>query len=224
MRIDPKDSIGDTPIIAVRDFAQENVRSGFSEPHLRERLSLSRAESEAMICDLMARGWLERDTTKSETSSSWYHFTEGGSRFASALASKPVSRAVARKAVDGLLDRATAIESDESMLYRVEKLILFGSYLGDAPTLGDVDVAVKLKGKFDDIDMQMAKDDAQTTQAEKEGRSFSNLSCRLSWPLDRVRLYLKSRSRVLQFCSSDNPVVTKGPHQVIFENGVAYRI
>ena len=55
-----------------------------------------------------------------------------------------MARATAARAVDALMERVRQINADENLAYVVERVILFGSYLGDAPTVNDVDVAVQL--------------------------------------------------------------------------------
>ncbi len=55
-----------------------------------------------------------------------------------------MARATADRAVSALLQRVRQVNADEDVAYVVERMILFASYLGDAPTVSDVDVAVQL--------------------------------------------------------------------------------
>ena len=51
-----------------------------------------------------------------------------------------------------LLERITALNSDPRFLARVQKPSVFGSYVGDADRIGDLDVALQLVRREPDFD------------------------------------------------------------------------
>jgi len=75
----------------------------------------------------------------------WYKLTLAGNALANATARKPVSRAVARRHLEGLIARAEIIDASPDYLVWVERILVFGSYLDEGvERLSDVDVALEL--------------------------------------------------------------------------------
>ena len=61
----------------------------------------------------------------------------------------------------------------------------------------DVDLAVELVARYDDLkEMDLLRQERRTA-AEKEGRSFKSYVDRLLWPWNEVWPFLKARSRVI---------------------------
>lgn len=93
------------------------------------------------------------------------------------------------------MDRVRQVNSNPSFLVMVKKVVVFGSYLTDAPRINDIDIAVELARK-ENHPMVLNKDRAQiaidlSTAAEEKGRHFSSFIDRLEWPEHEVRLFLK---------------------------------
>ncbi|MHA6768076.1 hypothetical protein [Sphingobium ummariense] len=60
------------------------------------------------------------------------------------LKGKPqVRRARADQLIAQMVTEAEAVNADPTMIHRVTLLAVFGSYLGDKPVLGDLDIAIK---------------------------------------------------------------------------------
>ena len=137
-----------------------------------------------------------------------------GSSLHSAMASKPVKRTTAESALAGFLERIQQANNNPDFTYSVNKAIVFGSYLSSKDRLGDVDVAVELVGK---IMEQESQSEANLKRARASGRRFSSTLDMLLWANHEVKLFLKGRSRVLQLTEINNPAVTSGPHEVIFQ-------
>lgn len=47
-----------------------------------------------------------------------------------------------------MLARAEAINADEELLTWINRIVLYGSYLGKTPDLGDIDVGVEIRYKY----------------------------------------------------------------------------
>ena len=70
-----------------------------------------------------------------------------GQRVANMRLIPRISRAKADKIVVEMLERARAINANDEMLYRIKRITAFGSYVGDAADLGDIDLFVELERK-----------------------------------------------------------------------------
>lgn len=122
--------------------------------------------------------------------------TMQGNALANATARKPVTRQTADKQIEQLLARVEQINSGD-YAYRVKQLILFGSYLSDAPTLGDVDISIVLEDRYQNAEAREAGHKARITLAMEAGRQFRDIMERFMWPEQEVILLLKNRSPVL---------------------------
>src|SRR5580692_6205869 len=67
-----------------------------------------------------------------------------GNALGIASAALPISRRDASRRVEEFLARARKVNDDDSWLYRVGKVVIFGSYLNNQDRIGDIDLAVRL--------------------------------------------------------------------------------
>jgi hypothetical protein len=118
--------------------------------------------------------------------------TSEGLALAMASFQRPVSRAKAELLVAGLMGRAAAWNADPGKAVWIDRLRIFGSYLTDAPALGDVDVAVELnrRARFEDRGQWAA-------YVNRSGRVFANLVERVAWPQTEAVQHLRNRSGYL---------------------------
>lgn len=146
----------------------------------------------------------------------YWNVSEKGLALASARASKPVTRATAERALAQLMERVVEVNTSDRYVYRVSKLVVFGSYLSNRPDLGDVDVAYELKPRFSGEEFER-RCNASSRRALRAGRQFKGFLDQLFWPNQEVVLFLKSRSRVLSLHSleQDAQAVFSGPHKVL---------
>ena len=96
-------------------------------------------------------------------------------------------------------------------------VIVFGSYLAESPTLGDVDLAVSLESKEPDKARRREKENARIVQAAEAGRSFSNFTDQIFWPQREVFLKLKGRSRTIKIHSDRDAVLQRTRTKILFE-------
>jgi predicted nucleotidyltransferase len=82
-------------------------------------------------------------------------------------------------------------------VYRIKQVILFGSYLGDSPTFGDVDLAVSLEFRYDDARKRERQSQERIEYALRKGKSFRTPFEQVSWPYQEVFTILKGRSPTL---------------------------
>jgi predicted nucleotidyltransferase len=121
------------------------------------------------------------------------------------------------------MDRVRQVNSDSSYLVKVQKVLVFGSYLTDAIRINDIDVAVELTWKENHPMVLNEEDKAQlalnlSIMAEDKGKKFSSFLDRLEWPEHEVRLFLKSRSRTLSIHSIHDEILNRVKYRVFFQN------
>ena len=143
--------------------------------------------------------------------------TQAGAR-ANALFSKPVSRQSAEQTMSEFLDRVGKVNSNDYFLYRVQKAVVFGSFLSDAPFIGDLDIAVDLCPRENDPRKHSELIQARANEAVICGRGFSNFVEAFQFAEQEVIMFLKSRSRILQLTRCDDGVLNIAESRVIFES------
>src|SRR6266498_2642949 len=139
MHIDSRATIEGVPLTVIRTlFRRAGLEGALTAGFVRDILRLSEPEAGALLRALMKAGFL-----KEEKGGHW-DLTTAGIRLRGSSAAKPLLRRTAEGLLDDLLQRIAALNEDSHFLARVEKAIVFGSYLSGADRLGDVDVAVHL--------------------------------------------------------------------------------
>jgi hypothetical protein len=78
--------------------------------------------------------------------------------------------------------------------YRVGRVIAFGSFLSDSPTLGDVDLSIELEDPYRTAAEREAGHNARIEAALQASRHFGDYMQMLRWPEQEVLLKLKNRS------------------------------
>ena len=167
---------------------------------------------------LEAEGFIERIAAlpEPETEPCWKRTIKGGA-LSIALFSAPVSRRTAEKELSEFMNRVHQVNTDSRFLYRDQKAVLFGSFLTDAPTVGDLDVAVELIPKELDGKKHSEMVLARAADAASNGRRFQNFVERISFPAQEVRQFLKSRSRIIQLTDCKDGVLEIAQSRVIYE-------
>jgi predicted nucleotidyltransferase len=217
MRIKPDEIVAGFPARKIRDLLRQSVDS-LSARDATKFLGLGSKPAVQLLERLEHGGFLERnpDLPNSDRERSWKRTVKGGA-LANALFSTRVSRQSARKTVAGFLDRVREVNSNRRFLYGVRRVVVFGSYLGDAPFVGDVDMAVDLCPKENDTRKHAELIRARAEQVFGRGRRFRNYVEALRFAEQEVMDFLKARSRTLQFTQCDDGVLSISESRVIFE-------
>lgn len=116
------------------------------------------------------------------------------------------------------LDRVRQVNSNTRFLYRVRKVIVFGSFLGDAPFVGDLDLAVDLCPKEKDRLKHSELIQARANEAASCGRHFRNYVEGLRFAEQEVMMFLKASLRTLQLTRCDDGVLDITESRVIYES------
>jgi predicted nucleotidyltransferase len=219
MRIDPKSTIADQPILAVRELLRRGRTGEWGVSYARTVLKIGVDEAERVLAALCAQGFITPGM--SHDGEQLYQVTVPGRALAIASAGKPIQRRTADRLLRELLDRADKVNADSHYLYQVKHIVVFGSYLSDATELGDVDVAVHTERKEADWDAHMALEDQRVAEARKAGRTFRSYEEEVGWPETEVYRFLRSRSAGLSIhdLRSDARIIAGSPFQVVFPRG-----
>lgn len=214
MRIDPKDTIAGMPAKQVRDLLYRMMDDICNLRFVADWLDVPLKEARPIVDRLRDLSYLE---LRSHGKHEYWGVTPNGRRLALASAAKPISRNTADKAVRELLERVKKVNEDPYYLYRVTKVIVFGSYLTDCPTLNDVDIAIGYAKKpcMETAFVELAT--ARAKEAQSKGRHFSTYLDMITWAETEVWQFVKSRSRTLSFHSMDDGVLEVVEQRVLFE-------
>ena len=221
MRIDYKGKIAEVPILKVRKlFRYVGNETEWGKDLVVGLLKISPERANTLIEELERRGYIEPSRVL-DRQQLWRKMLKG-STLGLASAAKPVNRKTADRVFSEFLDRVKRVNKDPYFFIKVKKVVLFGSYLSNAPKVNDVDVAVELTLKEDHSEV-LEKDKVQLAldralEAEKKGRTFATFVGRLSWPEDEVKLYLKSRSRTLSIHPIADQILHLVDHKVVFSD------
>ena len=167
----------------------------------------TRENAPIVLEQLLKEGYLVRD----EEDDSRYETTLKGNALAHASLRR-YSRKAADKTLLGLMKRVHTVNTDQEYAYIVEELVLFGSYLGESPDVGDIDVAYKLRHWSPDHAAQKER----TAIRRKAHGQFSTFMEELAFPEQEVLRFLKARSPLIKLCSDDQPVRLKAKRRVIY--------
>src|SRR5439155_20983267 len=103
-------------------------------------------------------------------------------------------------------------------LYRVKKVVVFGSYLTAAARINDIDVAIELAHRWQDPAKHSTLRDARIHEAMRKGRRFGNISEEVSWPETEVLLELKARSRAISLHPMEDGILQGADSKIVFED------
>src|SRR5437764_8631193 len=124
MQIDSQATIEDVPVTVIRTlFRRAGLEGTLTAGFVCDTLHVSEPKAATLHWAFVTAGLLER-----EKNGSW-HLTTAGIRLRGATPAKPLFRRTAERLLDDLLQRIAALNEDPRFLARVEKAIVFGSYL-----------------------------------------------------------------------------------------------
>lgn len=215
MRINRTTRAAGYPARVIRDLLRGLGESVWEVDAVAARLHVGRPAARKVIDHLLTAGYVRVDT-KVPSRGPWFARTPKGTRLALASAAQPLTRVSAERLLQAFMERVTAMNDNPYYLYRVSKVVLFGSMLTAKPRVSDVDVAVELKPKLNDAQAQQRAYDARVLHALRTGRRFRNIFDEVFWPMHEVRLFLKSRSRAISIHDASDLVLVRTATRVLF--------
>lgn len=138
----------DTPLNA--EFVAGRLDQGAAT---LKRSTLDHAER--IVSGLRASGLVEPLASEP----GWFVLTDTGMSLRAASATKRIKRDRADRAIAKLLAAVNEINKDPIFLHDIVWVAVFGSYLTDHPDLGDIDVAIEMRGRW--LDGSVTRDALQ---------------------------------------------------------------
>jgi hypothetical protein len=135
MRIQSDELVAGFPAKQIRELLRQNDQY-LSVNHVEKVLGLRGKKALKLLATLEQQGFIEKNFTDSSLTQYW-RLTLRGSALSKALFSAPVSRRNAEKKLSELMDRVHQVNKGSRFLYRVRKVIVFGSFITGSPTVGD---------------------------------------------------------------------------------------
>jgi predicted nucleotidyltransferase len=215
MRIRSDELVAGFPAKLIRELLRQNDQY-LSVIHVGKVLGLKGKKALRLLETLERQGFIKKNFTDSDATQYW-RLTLQGSALSKALFSAPVSRRNAEKKLSELMDRVHQVNSTARFLYRVRKVVIFGSFLSESPTVGDLDIAIDLEPKEPNAKKHSDLMQDRADEAARNGKRFQNFVERLYFADREVRLFLKARSRIIQLTDCDDGVLKIAEHRVIYE-------
>ncbi|MGH9866404.1 MAG: hypothetical protein ACRD4H_13415, partial [Candidatus Acidiferrales bacterium] len=132
----------------------------------------------------------------------YYELTDEGRHLAHASAAPRIPRSRAETMVTDFMTRVRIINADDQYAYRVSTVILFGSYVSDRDTLGDIDLATEYAPRVSDVEALERIEKERRDLAHRNGRRLEFIES-LDWPRREIDLFLKNRQRGLSVHKMD---------------------
>ncbi|MET4425675.1 nucleotidyltransferase domain-containing protein [Bradyrhizobium sp. RT3a] len=214
MQVSKSDTLAGLPLIKIRDFLRRypagcTITAGSVETDL----GLNAPSAEVVLQAMVTAGFLEpKGPTGERQTPSQFGITTLGSRLCVARFVKRITRAKADVLVREMLARVTEINERDELVFRVKRVRAFGSYVGDAAEVGDIDLAVDLEQRHPDRDII----EQLLARADASGKSLSTHMARLSYGELEVQKLLKGGSPYISVQSGDCPEKFGGPVVVLF--------
>jgi len=216
MYIDPNSSICGKPALEVRNLMRKIGDRNVSVELIAESLNTSVSTARIITAKLINDGYLEINTQIS-SKRKWYRTTLKGNSLSLASAAKPIKRNTAEQKLLELMERVNKVNRDNYFLYRIKKVVVFGSYLSNKDRLNDIDVAVEVAPKFDK-DEQIRRNEERVKKFEEKGRHFSTFLDRLFYPELEVMKYLKSRSRAISLHRTEDLILEQVEKKILYDD------
>lgn len=103
---------------------------------------LDREKADALIIELERESYIKK-AGRFRDEQLWGN-TIKGNALALASAAKPILRSTAERKINEFLERVKEVNRNDYYLYKIKKVVVFGSYLSDAEKLGDIDLAIEI--------------------------------------------------------------------------------
>jgi len=215
MRIRPDELVVGFPARQIRELLRQGAQF-LSVKDVTKVLGLSGKRALRLLEALEDQGFIKKNTAAPDPKNNWKHTIKGGA-LSNALFSAAISRQTGEKAFSEFMDRVSKVNEASRFLFRVRKVVLFGSFLAESPTIGDLDIAIDLVPKESDSRKHSELVQARANAAELSGKRFRNIVQRLDFAAHEVRTYLKAHSRIIQLTDCNDGVLTFAKQRVIFE-------
>lgn len=215
MQIQPDDLVAGFPAKQIRKLLRRSD-SVLSVDDVTKVLGLRGERALQLLKTLEKQGFIKKNTSSPDPEKNWKHTIKGGA-LSNALFSARVSRRDAETALFEFMVRVGEVNEAARFLFRVRKVVLFGSFLSESSAIGDLDIAIDMVPKEPDSRKHSERLLAHADAAALCGKRFGNIVQRLDFAAKKVRAYLKARSRIIQLTDCDDGVLQIAEHRIIYE-------
>lgn len=171
------------PLAEVRRVLRLDAGEGFDIEAARQRIADDDYAVRRFLADLVTDEWLVQDRADHWTVTAKAKELQFESR-------GRLTRPKADGLVGELLAKVRAVNADPKYAYKVDSVVLFGSYLSGRDRIGDIDVAVALRPRLQNREAQKALEET----ARSRGPRSRNIVERVYKPQREVRQVLKAKS------------------------------
>jgi hypothetical protein len=213
MKVSKSDTLAGFPLIKIRDLLRPYREGAITAEDVGRALGLSGTEAEAVIQAMVDAGFIEPESEqRRDGTSSAFSTTAFGSRLCVARFVKRITRNKADALVKQMLERVSEINGRNELVFLVKRVRAFGSYAGDAPEVGDIDLAVEWEQRDPDRDII----EQLLARADASGKSLNTYMARLGYGEAEVERLLKGRSPYISIQRGDFPEKFGAPAVQLF--------
>jgi predicted transcriptional regulator/predicted nucleotidyltransferase len=211
MRIKRNEKIANISIIKIRDYFKEIRSVGITKEKLGRYFNLNVKNMNLLINELIKNGLIE-ETKKKE-----YQLTMKGQALCAARSVSPMNKEKADKIFKEFMQRVEEINNNNYYLCKIEKLLLFGSYLNsDKDDYGDIDIAFELKRKIENFDEYEKARKKRIKEMEEKGKYFSSFMDEIFFPEKEAILKLKNKCQYISLHRVEDTILKCSKYKQIY--------
>lgn len=218
MRINSKDKFLGQSILKLRELLKYTGGRSWEDKAIRRVikniLEVDDSVAEIILSGLSSEGYIEK--TNIGDRNVWVNTIKGNS-LSMASAAKPISRKTANKIYNEFLERVKQVNENEYYLFRIKKVVVFGSFLESEEQLGDIDIAVEIVPKEEDKEKHFKLTRERAREASNQGRRFGNYVEELFWAREEVKRFLKSRARSISLHETDDKILEQVDFCIVYQ-------
>lgn len=215
MRLTKKQTICNIPILKIRDYFSRIRPANLSPDNISDFFNLDKQQTEELIQELSVNGFIEPAEEKEEEND--YQLTIKGNALCVARYTPPIKKEKADKLFQEFMQRVEEINSNDYYIYKVSKILLFGSYINPEKTdYSDIDIAFELERKIDDTEEFGKLHDKRVDEASLLGKSFPSFFEALVYTEQVVLLKLKNKCRYISLHRTDDKILELTEYKQVY--------
>jgi predicted nucleotidyltransferase len=187
---------------ALRRFTSAIASGSIPDNSTLDKLSISTKKDYQKVVDtLIDNGYIIDGENIVPTSRlfeyaiSKYTITEKGREFCRAKCIKRMNRSQADALLNQILDRVKEVNNNPYYLYKVNKIVLFGSYISNKESLGDIDISFdfKFKGRVFETKNGLTSE-INANQKRAYEKNCNNFIDTFEYAINEVAKFIRNRN------------------------------
>jgi hypothetical protein len=228
MRITPNQQLFNFPADEIRRLMRACGTNCLSDRFVALTLNIPRKEATSLLNALKRHGFIAEVTLGNwapevlsavhKNGGKLYELTIKGHALRMATARKPIKRKTAERLVAQFLGRVEQVNKDPDLLYWIDEVIAFGSYITEAPNLGDIDLGVRYSRRTRDETLWITLYKRSLDMAQASGRHLATVIDKVGWPQREIEMRLRNRSSSfhLQELREEGDFIQTLPHVLLY--------